>query len=150
MREVSATAVIPAPADELFGFIAEPTNLPAWQTGIVAAQRTTPDPVGVGSRATVVRELMGQRLSVELVLTGYEPGRRLVLESGASGIEVVATLELEPEQAAGAAAGTRLRFGMTIRAQNVFMTPVEGMVASAAEQDLANSLERLRAHFAQA
>jgi hypothetical protein len=28
------------------------------------------------------------------------------------------------------------------------MTPVEGMVASAAEQDLANSLERLRAHFA--
>jgi hypothetical protein len=37
---------------------------------------------------------------------------------------------------------------MTIRAQNVFMTPVEGMVASAAEQDLANSLERLRAHFA--
>jgi carbon monoxide dehydrogenase subunit G len=92
----------------------------------------------------IVRQLMGQQLSVELRLTGYEAGRRLVLESGASGVEVAATLDLEP-----ADEGTRLRFAMTIRAQNVFMTPVEGMVASAAEQDLRNSLERLRAHFAQ-
>jgi uncharacterized protein YndB with AHSA1/START domain len=144
MREVSATAVIPATPDELFDFIAEPANLPRWQTGIVSAQRTTPDPVGVGSRAMIVRQLMGQQLSVELRLTGYEAGRRLVLESGASGVEVAATLDLEP-----ADEGTRLRFAMTIRAQNVFMTPVEGMVASAAEQDLRNSLERLRAHFTQ-
>jgi hypothetical protein len=37
---------------------------------------------------------------------------------------------------------------MEIRAKNVFMAPVEGMVAGAAERDIADSLARVRSHFA--
>lgn len=143
MKRVSATSLIPAPPDELFAFLADPANLPAWQTGIVSAQKTTPGAVGIGSKAHVVRELLGQRLAVDLAVTAYEPGRKLVLKSGASGIDVEATLGLAP-----ADAGTRMTFEMAIKAQSIFMAPMEAMVAGAAEKDLADSLARLKARFA--
>jgi uncharacterized protein YndB with AHSA1/START domain len=140
MRRLQASAVIAATPEVVFAFLADPANLPRWQTGIVSAERTSPDPVGVGSTARVVRELAGQRMSVDLIVTAYEAGRRLVLASEVSGIGVEATLHLQPRESA-----TDLRFEMTIRAQNVFMAPLEGMVAGAAEHDLADSLRRLQA-----
>jgi carbon monoxide dehydrogenase subunit G len=143
MREVSTTARIVAPPESVFDFLADLENLPRWQTGIVSAELTTPGPIRAGSRAHVVRELMGQRLAVDLALTGYEAGRRLELESAASGIGVTATLELAPDGDA-----TRLTFAMRIKAQTIFMAPVEGIVAGAAERDIADSLERVQRHFA--
>ncbi|HET6820878.1 MAG TPA: SRPBCC family protein, partial [Candidatus Limnocylindria bacterium] len=120
-------------------FVADLANLPRWQTGIVSAELTSPLPVGIGSTAHVVRELMGQRIAVDLRVTAYEPGRRLGLSSAASGIGIDAVLELEPTTS-----GTLARFSMDIKAQNVFMKPMEGMVAGAASSDLATSLDRLR------
>lgn len=143
MREVSASARVEAPPGEVFAFLADLENLPRWQTGIVSAELTTIGPIGTGSRAHVVRELMGRRLAVDLSLTVYEPGRRLELESAASGIGVTATLDLRPDDA-----GTQLTFTMRIKAQSLFLGPLEGMVAGAAERDIADSLERLRIHFA--
>ncbi|HEX9634523.1 MAG TPA: SRPBCC family protein [Candidatus Limnocylindria bacterium] len=144
MRRVEASAEIASTPEEVFDFLADPANLPRWQTGIVSAERTSPDPVGIGSTARVVRELAGQRMAVDLQITAYEVGRHLVLESAVSGIGVEATLDLAPR-----ADATALRFEMTIRAQNVFMAPIEGMVAGAAEHDLADSLRRLQAVFAE-
>jgi hypothetical protein len=83
---------------------------------------------------------MGQRLAVDVTVTEFRPGTKLGLRSAASGIGIDATLDLSP-----ASPGSRVRFGMDIRAENVFMKPMEGMVAGAAEADLAGSLDRLRA-----
>jgi carbon monoxide dehydrogenase subunit G len=143
MRRVEAAATIPASPGDVFAFLADPANLPRWQTGILSAERTSPDPVGVGSTARVVRELAGQRLTVDLAVTQFEPGRHLTLQSAVSGIAIEASLDLAPHEEA-----TDLRFTMTIRAQNLFMAPMEGMVAGAAEHDLADSLQRLQAAFA--
>ncbi|HEX2194182.1 MAG TPA: SRPBCC family protein [Candidatus Limnocylindria bacterium] len=142
MRRVTATAIVPAPPDRVFAFLSDLEQLPRWQSGIVSAEVTTPGPLGAGSQAHVVRELMGQRIEVDVTATGYEPHRWLALESEASGIGVRASLELEP-----AGAGTQLGFSMEIRAKSLFMAPLEGIVAGAAQQDVADSLERVRAHF---
>lgn len=142
MRTVSASAEILAPPAVVFEFVSDLANLPAWLSGIVSAELTTPPPIGPGSRAHVVRELLGQRVEVDITLVGYEPGRQLRLESAASGIGIRATLDLAPSDA-----GTALTFSMEIRAQSIFMAPMEGMIAGAAEQDLAASLERIRARF---
>jgi uncharacterized protein YndB with AHSA1/START domain len=140
MRSVEASQTISAPPDAVFAFVADLANLPRWQSGIVSAEQRSPDPVGVGSTAHVVRELLGQRLAVDVTVTDYQPGRRLALVSAASGIGVAATLELEP-----AATGTLIRFAMEIRAQNLFMAPLEGAVAGAAASDLDTSLAQLKA-----
>jgi uncharacterized protein YndB with AHSA1/START domain len=139
MRRVEASQTIATSPDAVFAFVADLASLPRWQSGIVSAEQTSPDPAGVGSTAHVVRELLGQRLAVDLTVTDYQPGRRLALSSAASGIGVTAALELEP-----AAAGTLIRFAMEIRAQNMFMAPFEGTVAGAAASDLATSLDQLK------
>lgn len=143
MREVTASTHVDAPPQAVFDFLADLENLPHWQTGIVSAELSTAGPVGRGSRAHVVRELAGQRLAVDLELIDHQPGRRLELASEASGIRVVAALELDE-----VAEGTLLSFTMWIQAQNVFLAPLEGVVAGAAERDIADSLARVRAHFA--
>jgi uncharacterized protein YndB with AHSA1/START domain len=140
MRSVEASQTISASPDTVFAFVADLANLPRWQSGIVSAEQTSPDPVGVGSTAHVVRELLGQRLAVDLTVTDYQPGRRLALASAASGIGVKAALELEPVDT-----GTLIRFAMEIRAQNLFMAPLEGAVAGAAASDVDTSLAQLKA-----
>jgi uncharacterized protein YndB with AHSA1/START domain len=141
MRRVEADRDLPASPDRVFAFVADLSNLPRWQTGIVSAEMTSPPPVGSGSTAHVVRELMGQRIAVDLTVTDFEPGRRLGLRSSASGIGIDAELQLE----AVAGDASHVRFAMEIRAQNVFMKAVEGAVAGAAAADLAASLDRLQA-----
>lgn len=145
MRTVTASANVDAPPEAVFDFLADLANLPRWQTGVVSAELTTAGPIGVGSRAHVVRELMGQRMAVDLELIDHRPGQRLELASETSGIRVVAALEL-----AAARGGTHLTFSMWIQAQNLFLGPLEGVVAGAAERDIADSVERVRSHFAAA
>ena len=139
MRRVEAGITIAAPPAEVFAFVADLANLPRWQTGIVSAEQTSPDPVGVGSTARVVRTMAGQSLTVDLTITDFEPGRRLALASQASGVSVTATLEMDPVDG-----GTVARSGIEIKAGSVFMAPLEGMIANAAAGELASGLERLR------
>lgn len=144
MRRIEASATIPVPPERLFAFVADPANLPQWQTGIVSAERTTPDPVGVGSEARVVRDVLGRQVAADLTITDYQHGRLLGLATTVSGIRARAALELTPD----GPDATHLTFSMEIRAESLFMAPVEGMVAQGAQQDVASSLERLRSHFA--
>lgn len=142
MQRAEAVTTIPASPAEVFALVADPANLPTWQTGILSARQTSSGPIGRGSTARVVRELLGQRITADLSMIAYEPDRRLVLESTVSGVRAEATLELTPVDHA-----TRILFTMDFRAASRLMFPLEGVVARAAERDLANSLERLRTHF---
>jgi hypothetical protein len=72
-------------------------------------------------------------------VTAYEPPERLELESEVSGVRALAILEV-------AEAGrdrSRVTFTMQISASG-FASFMEGMVASAAESDIANSLKMLQ------
>jgi carbon monoxide dehydrogenase subunit G len=139
MRRLERSAEITSTSAEIYAFLADPTNLPRWQTGIVSAERTSPEPTRAGSTARVVRELMGQQIAADITVTEADQDRRLVLTSNVSGIGVTAALDLTPRND-----GTLVAFSMEIRAASIFMAPVEGIVAGAAEQELDSSLERLR------
>jgi hypothetical protein len=86
-----------------------------------------------------VRELMGQQIAADITVAEADEDRRLVLTSKVSGIGVTAALNLTSRDG-----GTLVAFSMEIRAESIFMAPVEGIVAGAAEQELDSSLERLR------
>jgi carbon monoxide dehydrogenase subunit G len=142
VQRVERTTVLAAPADELFAFISALENLPSWQSGIVSVRRTSGSPMVVGSTATVVRELMGQRFEAPLRVAAYDPPRHLAVEGSVSGVKAVATLDLNPTDGE-----TRLTFSMEIRASG-FAALMEGMIAEAATKDVEASLERLRRRFA--
>jgi carbon monoxide dehydrogenase subunit G len=140
MRRVQRTAQLAAPPAEIYAFLADPANLPRWQTGIVSAERTSPPPTVVGSTARVVIELMGQRVAAEIKVREADPGRRLALVTSVSGIGIVATLDLAADDG-----GTLVTLTSEVRAENIFMAPIEGIVTDAAEKDLDASLARLQA-----
>jgi uncharacterized protein YndB with AHSA1/START domain len=143
MRRVERTAQIAATPAEVYAFLAEPTNLPRWQAGIISAERTSAPPTAVGSTAKVVLELMGQQVAANITVREAVPDRRLVLATSVSGIGVVATLDLEP-----LGEGTQITLASEVRAENIFMAPVEGLVTNSAERDLDASLARLQAALA--
>ncbi len=143
MKRIERTAEIDVPIEQLFAFVSDPNRLPEWQTGISTARQLTPGPMREGTLTHVVRELMGQRIEVDLRTTEYEPPSRFSLDSDASGFHVEASLLLDPLDEAR----TAITFAMTVKAGNPFMLPVEGMVVSAAEQDISASLDRLREAF---
>lgn len=144
MRRVQRTAQIAATPAEVYAFLAEPANLPRWQAGMVSAERTSPAPTVVGSTARVVLELMGQQVTAELTVREAEPDRRLALAASMSGMGVVATLDLAPHDG-----GTQITLASEVRAENIFMAPLERMVTDAAERDLDTSLARLEAALAE-
>src|SRR5918994_5291764 len=96
MRRVEGTTTIDASPEAVFAFVAELDNLPTWQAGVISATQTSPGPIGIGATARVLRELMGQRMAVDVAVTAFEPARRLALEGIAAGLTVSASMELEP------------------------------------------------------
>lgn len=66
------------PVDEVFAFVAEPSNLPRWQSGLVEVRPEAAER-GVGARHVEVRSFLGRRFEQTLEVTAYEPGRRLDL-----------------------------------------------------------------------
>src|SRR5687767_9299988 len=143
MQRVEATARIAAAPEDLFAYLANLDNVAEWQGGVTSARRTSGGPMGIGATATVVRDLMGQRIEAPLTVNAYEPPRRLGIGSEVSGVRVQAELDLAPADEGRA---TDLLFGMEIRASG-FTSFMEPMIASAAKGEVSASLERVQAHF---
>jgi uncharacterized protein YndB with AHSA1/START domain len=142
MQRVERRATIPAPAEEVFAFLAELDNLPEWMAGVVEARRTSDGPMAVGRTAQVVRELMGQRIAAPLTVTAYDPPRRLVVASFVSGVGVSIALDIDTD------ANDQSEISVTAEIRGSGLTGfMEPMIASAAGNDLAASLERLRTVF---
>jgi uncharacterized membrane protein len=144
VKRVERSIIIPASADEVFGFASSLDDLPRWQSGVVSTEMTSSGPMLVGSTALVIRELMGQRIEAPLEVTGYDPPRMLQLHSEVSGVKADAILEVEPE----GTDASRVTFAMEIRGSG-FTSFIESMIASAAESDIDASLERLKDVIAQ-
>ena len=140
MRRVQGTAFIAAPPAEVYAFLAEPTNLPRWQEGVVSSVRTSPPPTVAGSTGRVVIEMMGQRVTADTTIREAVQDRRLVIATSASGMSVVGSLDLAPT-----GGGTRLVFSSEVKAESIFMKPLEGLVADVAERNVDASLIKLQA-----
>jgi carbon monoxide dehydrogenase subunit G len=140
VKEAERSAEIARPADEVFAFLSNLANLPRWQSGVIRAEQTSPGPIGVGSTAVVERRVFGQQIVADLAVTAYEPPRRIVLETEASGVSVQASVEIEPLEPKRC----RVTFGMAMETSGFFMKAVEPMVAQAAEVDIEASIARLR------
>jgi carbon monoxide dehydrogenase subunit G len=139
MRRVSGTGFIPAPPAEVYAFLVEPTNLPRWQEGVVSSIRTSPPPTVAGSTGRVVVEMMGQRVTADTTIREAVEDRRLVIATKASGMSVVGSLDLAPTEG-----GTQITFSSEVKAESIFMAPLEGVAGDIAERNIEPSLARLR------
>ena len=143
MQRVERTARIGAPPSEVFAYISDLDKLSEWQSGVTAAERTSPGEMRAGATASVTREVMGRRVVAPLTVTEFDQPNRLGIGSEVSGVRADALLELA--EADGGSA-TDIAFSMEIRGSGLtsFMEP---MIAGAAGGDIDASLDRVRARF---
>ena len=140
MQRVARSAVIDASPEAVFDVIADLDRLAAWQSGIVETRRTSDGPIGVGARARVVRQLMGQRLEAPITVTAYDRPRLISVESTVAGVHATAILDVAPLDHGK----SEVTFTMELNASGLTAL-MEPVIASAASGDLADSLERLGA-----
>jgi carbon monoxide dehydrogenase subunit G len=144
MQRVERRAVIGAPPEEVFAYLASLDNLSEWQMGVKSARVTSEGEMRVGATALVARELMGQTIEAPLTITEYDPPRRLAIGSEVSGVRAHGTLDLAPVDDGAA---TDLSFAMEIRG-SMLTSFMEPMIAGAAGGDIDASLKRLQDRFA--
>jgi uncharacterized membrane protein len=91
------TVVVERPPDEVFRFLTDLSNVPAWQSGAVEV-RAAPKSVDVGATYVEALRFLGRRFEATLEVTEYEPGRRFSLRALSGPIPFQVRHRLEPEK----------------------------------------------------
>jgi uncharacterized membrane protein len=99
------TVVVGRPADEVFEFLTDLSNVPSWQSGSIDVQEPK-GMLGVGTTYVQVLRFLGKRIKARLEVTEFEPGRRFALKTLSGPVPFEVRHTLEPADGQGA---TRLR-----------------------------------------
>lgn len=90
--------VVARPAGEVFDFIADFENSPSWQGGMVACRWTSDTRLEVGSTYDQEARFLGRPILTSFVVTAYEPGRSISIESTKSTFPIQVTRSVEPAE----------------------------------------------------
>lgn len=81
MIEAAATTLVAKPAKDVFAYVSDVTNMPAWDTDFLGAKRTSVGPIGKGATFTVRFKPMMGTSEGTVTLTDFNPNRHMVMES---------------------------------------------------------------------
>jgi uncharacterized protein YndB with AHSA1/START domain len=97
MIHADASATIRRPIAEVFSYVTDPTNEPAWHTDAAEARPLTDGPIGVGSRIAYVFPFMGRRSTSIREVVAFEPPHleAIHFESGPFGLKPRITYRFE-------------------------------------------------------
>ena len=122
MIDVTTSVEIARPVQEVFGFVADQTNAPQWQTGLHEVRRLTDGPIGVGTEHEFVRTFAGRRVASRNRFVAFEPGRYVRFEIPSGWITGTASYRTEVSQSAGTVLTSRMEF--RVRAPLSLLEPV--------------------------
>ena len=117
----SNEVVIERPPAEVFAFLADAENDPAWRPGVLDIARVSGDGPGAGARYRQgVKGPGGRRIDADIETTAYEPNRLIGFRATAGPVRPEGRYELAP-----ADGGTRVRFSLAaeLRGLKVAMAP---------------------------
>jgi uncharacterized protein YndB with AHSA1/START domain len=139
MIRVDASVEIERPPGEVFAYLARIEHLRDWLPGIDVAERTSPEPVGPGTRFRLASATPAGRLELRGEVTELVPERLLAVRAGSSQAVVAGRCELVPQ-----GAGTRLSVRTEVELKG-WLRFAEGTVAGNLRTGLPAALARLRA-----
>ena len=125
------------PVKKVFAFLAEPKNLPKWQSNLIEIEQLTEGPLRVGTRVREVRRL-GQRPSENKAeVKVFEPNKRFDLKTMTEP-EVTVSYSFETEDS-----GTRLKYRFVMLTSGL-MRLLEPLIASSIKKQSASDFETLK------
>jgi len=119
--DASNEVVVERPPGEVFAFLADAENDPAWRPGVVDIERVSAGGPGAGARYRQgVKGPRGRRIDADVETTAYEPDRLIGFRATAGPVRPEGRYEL-----ALADGGTRVRFALAaeVRGLKVAMAP---------------------------
>jgi carbon monoxide dehydrogenase subunit G len=124
--------------EDVFAYLADVSNLPAWQSGVSSAELVGGAESKPGARMIESRNLLGMELRTTLEISEYEPPRVLALHALDGPAPFDVRHELEP-----AGAGTSLR--VVVEGEPAFLPGfASGLVARRLERQVRKDFELLR------
>ena len=123
-RRFQHETTIGRPVEEVFDFVTDARNEPRYNPRILSARKTTPGPMGSGTRFVLTSKALGRPMAVEYEITAYERPQRMVSHTikGLPLVDVESAETFEP-----LVDGTRMRWEWEIRPRGTIgelMTPV--------------------------
>jgi len=96
MFTLQTQIVIARAPEDVFAFVADQTNAPRWQSGLIEVRRLTPGPIGVGTEHAFVRRVAGRRVEARNRYARYEPSRLIAFDVSDGGITGRVEYRFEP------------------------------------------------------
>jgi uncharacterized membrane protein len=118
---VTDSVIIAKPVAQVFAFVADHQNLPAWTVGVEESQRLTDGPPASGSRYRVVGRLLGRTIESSYQVTAFEPERSFEGTMTSPVFGFIEQYRFEPAEQ-----GTRVSMTATVEPHGVFrfLTPI--------------------------
>ena len=107
MVKIEHHVVVTRPIEEVFSFVADPSNNVLWQEGIVESEQISGGAVGVGTRGKDVRKLFGRQFQCTYEVVEYQPNQKIRFKSTSGPVRFEGTyiFEMVP-------CGTKLTFAI--------------------------------------
>jgi coenzyme Q-binding protein COQ10 len=77
MISVEGRQVINRPIDQVWKYLTSVENASKWDAGTLEARQISSGPVGLGTTLETVREMRGKRRSMKVVVTEYDPSKKV-------------------------------------------------------------------------
>ena len=140
MVDRSDSIVIDRPTEEVFAYVADVTNDPAWHTDIREARKTTEGPIGIGTiwHARFKPSMGISEGGMEVVT--FEPNRALAMKGDVGPMHPTLTYRFEP--AGGGTKFTR-RVQISVSGWMKIMQPVMGMMIPKQNKGFLANLKRV-------
>lgn len=139
MFTIEKHVVIDRPVGDVFAFVSDQTNAPRWQRGLTELNRSSTGPIGVGTRHTFVRTLMGRRMDGSNEYTDYEPDRYIAFRATSGGVGLRASYTVE----AAGLGQSRVTAWMELRPSG-WLRAVEPLMSASLRRDVEANLDSLK------
>jgi uncharacterized protein YndB with AHSA1/START domain len=133
-----ASIIINRPVGQVFTALVDSKNQPKWDTGLLEAWFTPDGPVGVGTRITEVRKLMGRTSENTGEVIEFEPNVRITRRSVDMPMTVLGTITF-----AATPGGTKINWRWDLQPKGFYVL-VGSMIANTMKKGAENSLRSLK------
>jgi hypothetical protein len=143
MLRFESEIVVRRPLSEVFAFVADLSNTPLWQQGVVKSTVVTDGPLRIGSAFEEDVKVGWFHVQTRCVVTELETDRRMVFRASSSPLSYQAEFEFEP-----VADGTRLHIHGTGKMNGLWRL-LEPVLQSDATRTVKDEVGRIKTHLEQ-
>ena len=138
METFQNTVTIARPPAEVFAFVADFGNIPAWNYAITQTTKTSPGPAGVGATYRQIRTIP-RRGQESFEVTVFEPPSHVAIHGQIGPFQATTSYLLEP-----VAGGTRLTNEVELEPTAILLRPLGPLAVPKVKAAVARNLGALK------